>query len=73
MKIIRRIKGEQKLKYNLTIWKKSDALDILNYISEDVTLVQLMEPLENVNHAISIIGHWIFDYNYEKAICLTKE
>ena len=66
MKNIRRINGEQKLQYNLKTWKKKDAFDILNVISEDVTLVQLMDLLGNVNHYISIVGHWIFDSNYEK-------
>ena len=60
----RKIKGEQNLRYNLTIWKKDDAFDILNNISENVTLVQLMDLLGNVNHAISILGH---------ALCLTLE
>ena len=59
----RKIKGEHNLRYNLTIWKKNDAFDILNDISENVTLVQLMDSLGNVNHAISIVGHWIFDSN----------
>ena len=72
MKNRRRIKVGQNLKYNLTIWKKNYAFDILNDISEDVTLVQLMDSLGNVNHAISIVGHWIFDSNYKKALCLTQ-
>ena len=42
MKNRRKIKGEQNLRYNLTIWKKNDALDISNDSSEDVSLVQLM-------------------------------
>ena len=69
----RKIKGEQNLRYNLTIWNKIDAFDILNEISENVTLVQLMESLGNLNHTISIVGHWIFDSNYKKAFCLTQE
>ena len=68
-----KIKGEENLQYNLTIWKKNYAFDILNEISEDVTLVQLMGSLGNLNHDISILGHWIFDSNYEKALCLTQE
>ena len=52
----------------MTIWKKNYAFDILNDISEDVTLVQLTESPGNVNHAISIVGNWIFD----KALCLTQ-
>ena len=35
----RKIKVEYTLRYNLTVWKKEDAFDILNYISENVTLV----------------------------------
>ena len=40
MKNRRKIKSEQNLQYNMTIWKKNDDFDILNDISEDVTLVQ---------------------------------
>ena len=54
------------------IWKKNDAFDILNEISENVTLVQLMDSYGNLNRAISIVGHCIFDSNYKKAICLTQ-
>ena len=71
MKNRRRIKGEHNLQYNLTIWKKNDAFVILNGINEDVTLVQLMDSLGNMNHAISILWHWIFGSNYKKALCLT--
>ena len=52
-----KIKGEQNLIYNLTIWNKNDAFDILNDISEDVNLVQLMESLGNVSRAIIIVWH----------------
>ena len=38
-----KIKGEKNLQYNMTIWKKIDDFDILNDISEDVTLVPLMD------------------------------
>ena len=43
---------------------------ILEDISADVTLVQLMDSLGNVNHAISVVGNWIFDSNYEKELVL---
>ena len=49
------------------------AFDIRNYISENVTLVQLVYSIGNVNHAISIVGHWIFDSNCKKALFLTQE
>ena len=46
----------------------NDTFVILNDISEIFTLVQLMDSLGNVNRAISIVGHWIFDSNYKKAL-----
>ena len=60
MKNRSKIKGEQNLRYNLTIWKKNYAFDILNDTSENVTLLQLIDSIGNVNRAISIVGHWIF-------------
>ena len=73
MKNRRKIKGEQNLRYNMTIWKENDAFDILNDINEALTLVQLLESLGNVNHDISIVGNWIFDSNYKKALFLTQQ
>ena len=61
------------LQYNLTICEKKDNFDILNDISEDVTLVQLVDSLENVNHAINVVEYWIFDSSHKKALCFTKE
>ena len=46
---------------------------ILNDISEYVNLVQLLDSLGNVNNAISIVGRWIFDSNYNKPVFLTQE
>ena len=46
---------------------------ILNDISEHVNLVQLMYYLGNINHSISIVGYWIVDSNYKKALLLTRE
>ena len=43
------------------------------YISEYVTLVQLMYSLGNVNYDISVFGYWIFDSNYKKALVLNRE
>ena len=67
-----KIKGEQNLQHNLKIRKKNNDFDILNDISEDVTLVQLMDSLGNVNHAIIVVGYCIFYSNYKKALCLTQ-
>ena len=52
---------------------KNCAFDILNDKIENVTLVQLMYSLGNANHAISIVGHWIFDSEYKKSIYFTQE
>ena len=44
-------------------WKENYAFDILNGISENVTLVQLMDSIGNANRAISILEHCISDSN----------
>ena len=64
------IKGEPRVYYSLTKYKNMGSYDILTDISEHVTLVQLMDYLGNVNNAISVVGYWIFDSNYEKAFGL---
>ena len=46
---------------------------LLEDISENFTLVKLMNSLGNVNHAISVVGKWLFDSNYEKALVLNRE
>ena len=52
-----RHKGQHHIIYNLKKWVKKGTFDILNDISENFTLVKLMETLGNVNHAISIVGY----------------
>ena len=59
----RKIKGEHNLRYNIKVWHKNDAFDILNKVSKYVTLVHLTDSLGNLNHAISILGYWVFDSN----------
>ena len=54
-------------------YKKMGEYEILEDISSNVTLVQLMDSLWNVNHAIIVVGSWIFDSNYERALVLNKE
>ena len=44
--------------------------DILIDISEHVTLVQLMDSLGNVNHAISFVSYYMFESNYKKSLLL---
>ena len=55
--------GEARVHYNLIKYKKMRENKILEDISKHVTLVQLMDSLENVNHAISVVGNCIFDSN----------
>ena len=31
-----------------------------------------MDSLVNVNHGISVVGSWIFDSNYERALVLNR-
>ena len=59
--------------YNLIKYKKKGLYKILGDISENATLVHLMDSLVNVNHAIGVVGNWIFDSNYEKALVLHRE
>ena len=59
--------------YSLIIYKKKGYYGILNDRSENVTLFQLMDSLGNVNHAISLVGYWIFDSNYKKSLVLNRE
>ena len=46
--------------------------EILENTSANVTLVQLMDSLGNVNHAISVVGSWVSDSKYERALVLNK-
>ena len=64
--------GEARVRYNLIKYKKMREYKILEDISENITLVQLMYSLENVNHTISVVGKWIFDSNYEKSLVLNR-
>ena len=70
---LKRNKGEARVHYKLEKYRKKGEYDILKNISANVTLVQLMDSLRNVNHAISVVGSWIFDSNYERALVLNKE
>ena len=45
---------------------------IINDMSGYVTLVQLMDNLVNVSHAVTIYGVWIFDYSSKIALPLVK-
>ena len=68
----KRNEGEARVHYKLIKYKRMRYYKILEDISENVTLVQLMNSLRNVNHAISVVGNWIFDSSYEKALVLNR-
>ena len=63
-------KEDQHIRYKLHQWKKIGPFDILNNISKYVTLVQLMDSVGNINHAVSVVGKWTFDSNYKKVLPL---
>ena len=64
----KRNKGETMVHSKLMKYKKMREYKILEDISANVTLVQLMDSLGNVNHAITVVGSWIFDSNYKRAL-----
>ena len=47
--------GKKHLHYKLEKLKKMGNFDILNNISEHITLVQLMDSLDNVNNSVSVV------------------
>ena len=55
--------GTKRLDYNINKWLKQVSFYILRDISENVTFVQLMDSVGNVNHAVSIVGYCIFESN----------
>ena len=72
--ILKKIKnvGEARVHYNLIKYKKMHVYKILEDISEKFTLVHLMDSLGNVNHAIIVVGNYIFDTKYGKALVLNR-
>ena len=49
-------RGETKVHYSLVKFNQKDTYTILEDISKNVTLVQLMDSLGNLNHSISVLG-----------------
>ena len=56
MKNVTKLKCEPRIYYSQRRYKRMGSYDILTDISEQVTLVQLINSLVNVNHAISVVG-----------------
>ena len=65
-------KGEPRVYYKLIKYRNMGDYKFLEDISANVILVQLMDSLRNVNYAISVVGSWIFDSNYEISLVLNK-
>ena len=42
-------------------------------MTENITLVQLMDALGDVNRAVIIFGYYTFDSNYKNAFLLTLD
>ena len=59
---------EQHIRYKLEKWKNIVTFDILNNISKNVTLVQLMNSVGKASHAVSLEGKCIFDF-FLKPFC----
>ena len=72
MKKNKRNKGEVRVHYKLIKYKNMGDFKILEDISANVTLVQLMDSIGNVNHAFCVVGNWIFDSNHERSLVLNK-
>ena len=59
-------KCKQKLRYRIKQCNIKESFEIINNISEHITLVQLIETVRNLNIAMIISGNGIFDSNYDK-------
>ena len=65
-------KGEPKVYHSPVKYKKKGYGDILKDISKIFALAQFVDHLGNLNHAISVVGYWIFDSNYKKALVIIR-
>ena len=68
----KRNKGEARVHYKLIKYRLMGDYKILEDISANVTLFQFMDSIGNLNHAISVVGSYIFYSNYERALVLNK-
>ena len=60
------------LKNSFKQWNNIRKFDILNNISEYITLVQLKYFIVNVNHSVSVVGDWIVYSNFENILTLNE-
>ena len=54
-------KGDQGLHYDINKWKIKGVFDIINDIIEHVPIVNFIDKIVNMNHAVSIALKCIFD------------
>ena len=59
----------QQLCYTFEHWKNSEYFEILNFISEYVTLANFVDTVGDVIHAVSIGSNWIYIEMYKKHSC----
>ena len=52
--------------------EKGNSFEILNDMSDYVTLVQFIDNPDSLSHYINISDLWIFDYNYKMVIPLVR-
>ena len=64
-------KTKQIIVYKIDNCKVKGKFEIINDINENFTLINLVDAVVNINHSVSIVGNWIFDYNYKKVSPLT--
>ena len=68
-----RNKGGKQHCYSLEQGKLASTFDIINDMSEYVTLVQLVDNPVNLSYAVAIPGVWTFDANYKRYLTLAKQ
>ena len=59
--------------YSLRKYKNDGTYNILTDISEHITLVEVINYLGNVNHAIIVVEYRIFDSKYKRALVLNRK
>ena len=62
--------GEQHLHYNIKKWKGQGIFNIHHEISENVVLVQFIDSVGNVNHEVSLVHYYIFEFNNKNELPL---
>ena len=67
-----KVKGGPKVHYSLRKYLNKGSYDIMTYMGENITLFKLMDSLGNIDHAISVVGYWIFDSNYKISLVLNR-